>query len=421
MSQSTAPTDLFAREALAFHAEQNIGRPSLLRPTRSVYITILLCLVIILGISYLATKKYTRKETVSGSLIASVTTKRVYPEIKGLVSAVLVKVGDEVNAGDILVLVRSNLANQLAGGTTSEQEYDLQIKQHEASKKIRQKQHVQNIEHLKAEYEIRTQQLVYLDNQLKSQRAIAFASDSIAKKSEGLYTTGHLSKLEWDRLDERANRARQQLDELEAKKMVTASRRERLSYEENKATAELSAQLLQLDIQVSTLKRNRNRLSRETSQSVIAPISGTVSSIFRGKGEMVSTQHPILSIQPIDTRLEAELFLPGNAIGFVEPGQKVNLLYDAYPYQQFGSYAAQLSSISSHPITAHDTLSILPGAGAFYLAKVIPETATVFAYGEAISLKEGMSLKADIVLDERSLLDWLFEPLLVHQGRTPSP
>ena len=287
MSQSTAPTDLFAREALAFHAEQNIGRPSLLRPTRSVDITILLCLVIILGISYLATKKYTRKETVSGSLIASVTTKRVYPEIKGLVSAVLVKVGDEVNAGDILVLVRSNLANQIAGGTTSEQEYDLQINQHEASKKIRQQQHVQNIEHLKAEYEIRTQQLVYLDNQLKSQRAIALASDSIAKKSEGLYTTGHLSKLEWDRLEERANRARQQLDELEAKKMVTASRRERLSYEENKATAELSAQLLQLDIQVSTLKGNRNRLSRETSQSVIAPISGTVSSIFRGKGEMV--------------------------------------------------------------------------------------------------------------------------------------
>ena len=420
MTQSTMPTDLFTQEALAFHAEQNIGRPSLLRPTQSVHITILLCLVITFGISYLATKKYTRKETVSGSLIAKVTTKRVYPEIKGLVSAVLVKVGDEVTAGEELVLVQSNLANQLAGGTTSEQEYDLQIKQHEASKNIRREQHVLKIKHLKSEYETRTKQIIYLDKQLKSQSGIASAAEAIAKKSQGLYTTGHLSKLEWNRLEERANRAQQKIDELEAKKMMVASRREHLSYEENTAIAELSAQLLKLDIQISTLKRNRNRLARQTSQSVIAPISGTISSIFRSEGEMVATQHPILSIQPIDRKLEAELFLPGNAIGFVQPGQRVNLLYDAYPYQQFGSYAAELTSISSHPITAHDTLSILPGAGAFYLAKVIPETSAVFAYGEAISLREGMSLKADIFLDERSLLEWLFEPLFVRQGRTPS-
>ncbi len=420
MSRPEPQTDLFTSEALAFHAEQNIGRPSLLRPTGATVITIFLCLVIAFGVSYLATKSYTRKETVSGNMIAKVTTKRVYPEKNGLVSDVLVKIGDIVTTGDKLVVVHSNLANQLTGGTTSKQDYDQQIQQHEASKKIRQKQHVQKIEHLKAEYEIRTQQLTLLDSQLTSQRDIVLTSSTIATNSATLYKTGHLSKLEWDRLDERAHRARQQFDELKTKRVIAASDRERLNYEENTATAELSARLLQLDIQISTLKRNRNRLSRETSQTVIAPISGTISAMFREKGEMVSTQHPVLSIQPIDTRLEAELFIPGEAIGFIKPGQTVNLLYDAYPYQQFGSYAGELRSVSNHPITAHDTLSILPGPGAFYLARVMPKTSTISAYGDTISLKEGMSLKADIVLDKRSLLEWLFEPLLVHKRRTPS-
>jgi len=420
MSQTEASTDLFTPEALAFHAEQNVGRPSLLRPRGFTPMTILLCFIIIFGISFLAAKDYTRKETVSGNLIASAATKRVYPEKSGLLSDVLVNVGDQVNAGDVLVIVQSNLANQLTHGTTSEQEYEQQIQQHEQSKRIRRSQHAQKLAHLNTERQTRTQQLVYLDNQIKSQLSIVAKTDAIRQKSQVLFKAGHLSKLEWNRLDERANLTHQQLDELKANKLLAMSQRERLDFDEETATTELDALLLQLDIQISALKRNRNKLSRDTRQIVSAPVSGTVATVFRDKGETVSTQQPILSIQPDNTRLEAELYLPGNAIGFVEAGQNVNLLYDAYPYQQFGSYPAELTSISSHPITAHDTTSILPHAGAFYLARVIPQTSTVSAYGKAITLKEGMSLKADIVLDKRSLLEWLFEPLLVHKGRTPS-
>ncbi|MFT6437607.1 MAG: membrane fusion protein, partial [Candidatus Azotimanducaceae bacterium] len=43
---------------------------------------------------------------------------------------------------------------------------------------------------------------------------------------------------------------------------------------------------------------------------------------------------------------------------------------------------------------------------------------SISAYGKAVALKEGMSLKADIVLDRRSLLEWLFEPLLINKGRS---
>ncbi|MFT6436957.1 MAG: membrane fusion protein [Candidatus Azotimanducaceae bacterium] len=418
MSQKEPSTDLFTIEALAFHAEQNIGRPSLLRPRKFTPITILLSAVIILGISFLTTREYTRKETVSGTLIASIATKRVFPEKSGVVSKILVKTGDVVNAGDVLALVHSNLANQIADGTTTRQEYEKLIQQHVQTKTIRRSQNDQKLIRIKTEILARSQQLLHLENQLQSQLGIVERSKTIRTTTQALYKAGSLSKLEWNRLDEHFNLASQRREELKAQKLSVASSRDNLIYEQAAAAAELNASLLQLDIQISAVKRNRNRLTRETGQSVIAPISGTIATVFLTAGETVGTQRPILSIKPSHSELQAELYLPGHAIGFIEPGQTVNLLYDAYPYQQFGSYAGVLSFISSHPITANDTKSLLPSRDAFFLAKVIPSATSISAYGKAVALKEGMSLKADIVLDRRSLLEWLFEPLLINKGRS---
>jgi membrane fusion protein len=418
MSQKEPPTDLFTIEALAFHAEQNIGRPSLLRPRKFTPITILLSAIIILGISFLTTREYTRKETVSGTLIASIATKRVFPEKSGIVSKILVNTGDLVNAGDVLALVHSNLANQITDGTTTRQEYEKLIQQHVQTKTIRRSQNDQILIRIKTELLARSQQLLHLENQLQSQLGIVERSKTIRTTTQALYKAGSLSTLEWNRLDEHFNLASQRREELKAQKLSVASSRDNLIYEQASAAAELNASLLQLDIQISAVKRNRNRLTRETGQSVIAPISGTIATVFLTAGETVGTQRPILSIRPSHSELQAELYLPGHAIGFIESGQTVNLLYDAYPYQQFGSYAGVLSFISSHPITANDTKSILPGRGAFFLAKVIPSATSISAYGKAVALKEGMSLKADIVLDRRSLIEWLFEPLLINKGRS---
>ncbi len=39
------------------------------------------------------------------------------------------------------------------------------------------------------------------------------------------------------------------------------------------------------------------------------------------------------------------------------------------------------------------------------------------AYGDSMPLQAGMLLSADVVLEQRSLLAWLFEPLLSLKGR----
>jgi membrane fusion protein len=45
------------------------------------------------------------------------------------------------------------------------------------------------------------------------------------------------------------------------------------------------------------------------------------------------------------------------------------------------------------------------------------ERQTITAYGGEVALRPDMSLKADIVFDRRSLIAWLFDPLLSVRGR----
>jgi len=48
----------------------------------------------------------------------------------------------------------------------------------------------------------------------------------------------------------------------------------------------------------------------------------------------------------------------------------------------------------------------------FYKVTVALDRPDIDAYGESMPLQPGMLLKADIILERRSLMDWLLTPLL---------
>ncbi|HYJ42577.1 MAG TPA: HlyD family secretion protein [Steroidobacteraceae bacterium] len=98
--------------------------------------------------------------------------------------------------------------------------------------------------------------------------------------------------------------------------------------------------------------------------------------------------------------LEAELRIAPTAIGFIKPGQLVRLRYDAFPDRKFGQAQGKIASISS-----------LPTGDGSYRARVTLERDYVQAFGERVALRPGMSFSGEIVVEQRSLLEWLFEPL----------
>ena len=70
---------------------------------------------------------------------------------------------------------------------------------------------------------------------------------------------------------------------------------------------------------------------------------------------MADPQRLQLEIIPEGSEFRAELYVPARAIGFVEVGQTVRLLDDAFPYQHFGSYSGRVIEISQTILTSADS------------------------------------------------------------------
>jgi membrane fusion protein len=145
---------------------------------------------------------------------------------------------------------------------------------------------------------------------------------------------------------------------------------------------------------------------------VRAPIAGRISLLQVAVGQAADPQRLAMEILPSGSPLEAQLFIPTRAIGFVEVGQKVRVLYDAFPYQRFGTYQGTITRVSQTVVVRADTTAPIELKEPAYMATVALDRPDVDAHGRKIALQPDMLLRADIILETRTLADWLLTPVL---------
>ena len=113
------------------------------------------------------------------------------------------------------------------------------------------------------------------------------------------------------------------------------------------------------------------------------------------------------------------MYLPSRAAGFVRVGTRALLQFQAFPYQKFGSHEARVVKLSRVAVAASELPYPPPVAGTgelFYIASLALTKSTVLAYGNEEPLQSGMGFDANLVLDTRTLLEWVFEPLFSVSG-----
>jgi membrane fusion protein len=119
----------------------------------------------------------------------------------------------------------------------------------------------------------------------------------------------------------------------------------------------------------------------------------------------------VAAIVPAGSRLQAELFVPSRAAGFIRPGQEVRLMYDAFPHQTFGASIGRVAEISRTVLAPSEVTSGLELREPVFRVRVNLDREEVEAYGEHIPLQAGMSLRADLIIDRRTLIEWLLDPV----------
>ncbi len=165
------------------------------------------------------------------------------------------------------------------------------------------------------------------------------------------------------------------------------------------------------DLRLLDAKHDQRKLEIEKGrrQLIVAPRQARVSSITANPGSSVAEGEQVAVLAPDQAPLAAELWLDARAIGFVEVGRSVILMYDAFPYQKYGSGHGRVLYVSRAPTSPPAPLSTsLPSA---YKVVVSVESATVAAAGRRWPIPYGSTLTAKIILENKSVAAHLFSPL----------
>jgi membrane fusion protein len=150
-----------------------------------------------------------------------------------------------------------------------------------------------------------------------------------------------------------------------------------------------------------------------------APQAGVVTAILTDTGKWEFAGQPLLNLIPEGSELQADVYLPSRAAGFVRVGTRALLQFQAFPYQKFGSHEARVTKLSRVAVAGNELPYPAPAAAPgelYYIASLALTRKTVSAYGKEEPLQAGMGFEANLTLDTRSLLEWVFEPLYSVSG-----
>lgn len=406
---------LFRQEAIEFlHQRNSWGEVVSLQPLSSTILSWTLAGVIVLIFCFLSIAQYARKETVIGYLTPTFGTAKIFVPQQGFIKEIKVKEGQEVAEGDpLLTVVTSQVtangddvnATVLAVLAQQRNVVERQIAAEERRTASEQDRFVSTIKGVEGE-------IAQLEDQRNIQNERLTISESFVSTGTKLTASGALAAIELKRREEAALEQKQSLVSLDQK--ITARRSQltdtRHTLEQLPTVVAERIRVLRNDL--SSIEQRVAEVNGRQAYVIKAPTSGRVSTLQATVGQIADPRHMQLEIIPLDAHLQAELFFPTRAFGFVRPGQQVRILYDAFPYQKFGSYRGSVTKVSHTILTGNETTGPITLKEPAYRVTVALERPDIDAYGRKMPLQPDMLLKADVILEQRSLMRWLLDPVL---------
>jgi membrane fusion protein len=395
----------------------------LLRPLSLRLLTATVLLVLAAVLAFLWWGEYTRKARVAGVLVPDHGVIRLLPPQEAVVLERHAVEGARVARGDVL-FVLSLERSSAAGDTQASVQRSLRERERSLADSASQQALLTQAQATAIDQrlaDMRRERGQRLSEALLHKQRLTLAGDALARL-ESLRRDNFISAAQLQAKHEELLGLQAQLQALE--RDAAAHERAIAALEAERRELPLRAQAQQGEIQ-----RERAELAQLAAESeakrrlvVQAPADGVVSAVLAQPGQTVTPTAALASLVPADSQLQAHLYAPSSAVGFVRPDQTVLLRYQAYAYQKFGHQRGRVLQVSRTPLSAADQ-SALAGAQPqaahepLYRITVALDKQQVSAYGQDISLVPGMQLDADVLLDRRRLIEWIFEPLLGLGGR----
>lgn len=423
-----ARTLLFRPEVLAERRTQWLGTVVVARrPSHGLFALFGLIAAAAI-VALLVFAEFTRTVRIDGWLVPHEGMIKVFAPRPGVVTALHVSEGAPIRKGAPLLTLSDELQSAALGATQAGIASRMAERRASLQEELRQQRRLlaqQQAALARRVTALRTEQA-----QIEREIELLQKRVSIAARAEALHRslreTNFISDMRMQQAESETIEHRSRAAALERSRLAIA--RERMALESELQDLPLRAQKDIAAIERGIAQLGEEQATIEAKREIVlpAPQDGTATAIQAVLGASAATTVPLLSIVPSDARLEAHLYSPSRAMGFVRPGQRVLLRYQAYPYQKFGHHEGVVASVSRSAVSPAElpaelgSLAGATGAGAgepVYRITVNLERQSVAAYGKDLPLQPGMMLEADVSLEKRRLYEWVLDPLYTITGK----
>jgi len=410
---------LFRQEAIDAQREKLLGEVSIARPVPLWVFTLLAAIAAVALLVFAFWGEYTRRERVEGFLALDAGVARLLAPAAGSLAEVMVHEGEEVTAGSPVarLSLEQTTTTGLSPNEFVQREMNKRLGALESEREQARLLGAQQGEQLRQRIADLQKELVQADAEIHLQQSrVASAGEELARTeklvSEKFYSDTTAAAKRNDLLDQQV-------------RLETARRgRAALERELRTAQAEMPSINIKMRTQQDQIARQQSELQQSLAQEearreviIRAPIAGTVTNIAVARGDSVAADAPLATVLPKGSGLRAQLLVPTRAIGFVQPGNEVILRYEAFPFQRFGQYRGVVDTVSRTVWSPGEKIGPMAAREPVYRIDVKLDRQSVTVAGQDIPLRPGMMVGADILLERRTVFEWIFAPVLELRAR----
>ena len=183
--------------------------------------------------------------------------------------------------------------------------------------------------------------------------------------------------------------AQNQLKELDAK-------------ERDAASEELTSVISELGEVSENLKRLKNRVER---LEIASPIAGIVNGLqVNTPGAVVEPAAVIMTIVPIEEGIIVEARSDPADIGYIAVGQKAKVSISGFDARRHGTVTGQVEHISATSFTDQTGQT-------YFKSRIALDQATIETDSSQYAIVPGMTVQAQIITDQQTLLQYLIGPI----------
>ncbi|EAA5752157.1 HlyD family secretion protein [Salmonella enterica] len=393
---------------------------ALLLPGIPPLLVISVCIIFLtVFITFVIMGSYTRRVNVSGEITTWPRPVNIYSSVQGFIVKQFVTEGQEIRKGEPVYQI--DVSRSTSSGVVSDnQRKDIEnqivrianiISRLEDSKKAT----LQTLEKQKMQYQeaferstaiVRRAEegIIIMKNNMNNYRT--YQKKGLINKDQLTNQTALYYQQQNNLLSLSGQNEQNvlQITSLESQIKIQAADFDNRIYQMELQRYELQKELINTDV-------NGEVIIRALSDGKIDSLSVTV-------GQMVSAGDSLLQIIPDKIKDHyLVVWAPNDAVPYINPGDRVNIRYEAFPAEKFGQFAATVLLVSKTPASSQEMLTY-QGAPKnnqntsvpYYKIVVRPDLQEIRYDGKFLPIENGMKAQGTLFLEKRKIYQWMLSP-----------